>query len=70
VKNEPAARAALAAQIDARLRAACSSPNDAPGRDEGVDMSAEAITARLEEAAAMSSLCLELGALGEAARRS
>ena len=43
--------------VAARLRAALDL--DAPRR-EGVDMSAEAITARLEELAEMSRLCFEL----------
>jgi hypothetical protein len=44
--------------IDERLRAALTL--DAPAAREGVDMSAEAITARIEELAEMSTLCFEL----------
>jgi hypothetical protein len=53
-----------AARIDGWLRAACAWRDGVDTR-EGVDMSAEAITARIRELAEMSSLCLELGEVGK-----
>jgi hypothetical protein len=47
------------AEIEARLRVALVPPDQLLGR-EGVDMSPAAVTARLREAAEMSSLCLAL----------
>lgn len=51
--------------VAARLRAALDL--DAPRR-EGVDMSSQAITSRLEELAEMSRVCLELARLADPRR--
>ncbi len=49
--------------IEDRLRAALTC--EVPASREGVDMSAEAITHRVREVAELSTLCLELVAIGE-----
>jgi hypothetical protein len=49
--------------IEARLRRALS--GEPSEFREGVDMSAEAITARIKDLAEMSTLCLELAKVGE-----
>jgi hypothetical protein len=53
-----------AALIDERLRAACAAQPERLVDPNAVDMSAEAITHRLREAAEMSTLCLELASAG------
>jgi hypothetical protein len=49
--------------VEDRLRQALTAPGR--GRREGVDMSADAITARLVDLAELSRLCLELAAIAK-----
>lgn len=50
--------------LEKRLRSALTLDPDAHALGDGVDMAAEAVTRRILDLAEMSSLCLELAAVG------